>query len=230
MLFIESAIDIITDSPICKKGPPEAMKDTQKIEGIIVRAYESGDSDLVLHIVSPVRGKFSAIAKSAKKQKKNFGNRYDIFDHGIFELSAVNHGLPVVRSFTNIKVLASLRTNLDKLALASVLAEAVDLLLKEESEHDASVFEAFQLGLQAIEEEKLLNDLLKSSFFSLSHILLNVGISPINSSDKPSPKMLMELIAHIEDFSERRMKTRPMLEEILRQYAKGNRSQGVKSV
>ena len=194
------------------------MKETHRIEGIVIRVFESGDSDLVLHIITPDIGKISAIAKSAKKQKKNFGARYDVFDQGIFELTDPDHGLATIRSFSSKGALLSLRSDLDKLSLASVIAEGVDMLLKEGPEYNAAVFESIELGLRALDEEKALNDLLKSTFYALSYILNAVGISQTLQDEKPSPRKLMELIARIENFSERRMKTRPALEEILKHF------------
>ena len=116
--------------------------------------------------------------------------------------------------------MVSLRSDLDKLGLASVLAESVDMLLRDESEHDTSVYESFLLGLKALEEEKALGELLRSTFYALSQILCAVGISHMEDQDKPSPKSLMTLIKRIEDFSERRMKTRQSLEDILRHFQK----------
>ncbi|NMC63314.1 MAG: DNA repair protein RecO, partial [SAR324 cluster bacterium] len=146
-------------------------------QGIVIQKYDCGDTHLVIHVMSSNHGKLSILAKHARKSSKRFGTKIDLFDQGTFSISKQSNAMPSLTNFEALGGLKKLRSDMDKLILASVLAESVDILVKEESQHDGPIYSALTLGLAAIDEASSLKDSLRAACFSLSHILAQAGIS-----------------------------------------------------
>jgi DNA repair protein RecO (recombination protein O) len=60
---------------------------TVKTEAVVLRSIRYGEADRILHLYSPTRGRFGAIAKGARKPKSRFGGRLEPF----FRLDLVLH-------------------------------------------------------------------------------------------------------------------------------------------
>jgi DNA repair protein RecO (recombination protein O) len=60
---------------------------TVKTEAVVLRSIRYGEADRILHLYSPRRGRFGAIAKGARKPKSRFGGRLEPF----FRLDLVLH-------------------------------------------------------------------------------------------------------------------------------------------
>ena len=60
---------------------------TVKTEAIVLRSIRYGEADRILHLYSPTRGRFGAIAKGARKPKSRFGGRLEPF----FRLDLILH-------------------------------------------------------------------------------------------------------------------------------------------
>lgn len=190
-------------------------------QGIVIQKYDSGDNDLVLHLMSPSHGKLSIIAKHAKKTSKRFGSRIDLFDQGSFWVSQKKaYALHVLTTFEPLCVFKNLRFNMDKLVLSSVLAETVDLLVKEGSQHDAPIYNALVLGLQAIDESTHLGETLRAAYLSFSHILGHAGINDMKEHQHPSTVSFLHLIEHLESFVEKRLKTKYAFLDLIEQFKK----------
>lgn len=187
-------------------------------KGIVIQKYDSGETDLVLHVMSPSHGKVSILVKHAKRTKKSFGSRLDLFDAGVFQVRQRAAGLSVLSSFELQQSCRTLRTDIDKLILASLLCETVDLLVKEESAHDSSVYEALLLGLKALDESAGPGDSLKAAYLSLSHILAQSGISDMEKHDKASVNSFVHLLDQLEAFLEKPVRSRSAVMEVLDRF------------
>ena len=190
------------------------------LKGIVVRKYESGDQDLVVHVLSPTHGKLSVLVKHARKSRKSFGSRLDIFERGTFWIRRRGNSLSVLTSFEPEDGFRQLRMNINKLVLASSLAEAVDMLVKEDSQHDALIYEAIALGLRAIDDSESLSQSLKASFLSLSHILAQAGISDMEHHSRPTIGSFVRLIDQLEAFIEKPLRSKHALMEVLDDFRK----------
>lgn len=197
-------------------------------EGIVLQKFDSGDNNMVLHVISPA-GKLSLIVRHAKRTQKSFGARLDLFDRGRFSVRARGNSMPILTSFESAGSFHCLRSDLDKFVLASSLAETVDLLVKEGLSGEEPVYDALSYGLQALEEASDMSGSLKASFLSLSHILALSGINDMESHERPSLLGYMHLIDRLESFVEKRTRTRSSVIEILDRFrrlaATGQREQ-----
>lgn len=50
-------------------------------EALILRSVDFGESDRVLHLITPLQGRLTAIAKGARRSVKRFGGTLDLFNH-----------------------------------------------------------------------------------------------------------------------------------------------------
>jgi DNA repair protein RecO (recombination protein O) len=75
---------------------------TVKTEAVVLRSIRYGEADRILHMYSPTRGRFGAIAKGARKPKSRFGGRLEPF----FRLDLVLHeGRGDLLTVTNVSTL-----------------------------------------------------------------------------------------------------------------------------
>lgn len=120
---------------------------------IILRRVEFGDFDLILSFLTRDKGKFSAIAKSAKKSTKRFSGILEPFSILRIVCSVGRgRGLPVLQEAALRKPLPSIRTDITKTAYASYWAELIDLWL-EEGQNQIDLFRLLQHVLQQLDQE-----------------------------------------------------------------------------
>lgn len=182
-------------------------------KAIVLRTFESGESNLVIRFLTKDHGKVVAVAQSVKKSKKRFGSGIDILDFGTASFKAGrSEDLALLDSFSERGSFHELRNNLDKLTIASLLAECFDLLTKEDLEvhHFEPIFETLELSLRAINESKDIKECLKACYLALSFLSGVAGISD-HSDRAPSMKALDALLDDVERFLEKQLTTRESL-------------------
>lgn len=190
--------------------------ESRRVEGVILRTYPSREADLVLRILSRDQGKISVIAKGARKNQKKFGARFDLFDRGAFELLLGRGSLQVVAGFLPEPAWRRLREDLDKLAAASFLCEAFDLLTYEDERNEAAkVFELLLLGLEAIDNAASAREALRAAYLSSAQLLELSGYSGEHAGRAPGTRALRSVIDSIEDVAERKLETKSALLETI---------------
>lgn len=182
-----------------------------KIEGIIVRTYPYGESDIICRVITSARGKACLIAKHARSSKKRFPSSLDIFDSGIFEVKNGKGSMHVILSFKPRAIFRRTRENLDKLVAASVLCESFDLLVHEEFEGGLEYFETLSLGLQAIEESDDLKEIMRALFLSLRGLLSYSGFFRPETELGPSANNLLLLLNKVEESAEKELTSKTEL-------------------
>ncbi len=200
-------------NPIC---------DINQTEGIVIRSHHSGDSDLVIKMLSPIYGKISVFAKHARTSKKRFAGNIEILDKGVFYFKnnkgRNGNSLRVVESFHPLKTTYDLRNSLLKLSIASLLCECFDLTIKEDQDliqTSTEYYETFCLGIQALGESKEKNDLLKVCFLTLKGLLCIAGFLESERAPIPNMKNLRIILDHIENCLEKRLLTRIEFEKLI---------------
>ncbi|MBX7137718.1 MAG: DNA repair protein RecO [Oligoflexia bacterium] len=184
-------------------------------EGIVIRTFPSGESDLVLRILSSQEGKLSAIAKYARSSKRRFSTNLDLFDHGAFEIKRGRGSLAILQSFSPLPAWRGLREDLDKFALANLICESFDLLIKEGNPDGAEFYEILALGLAALNESSDLKGALRASHLALASLLKVSGFHSDAETAQPSMKSFLRLMDWIERSAETPMKCRAVVEELL---------------
>jgi DNA repair protein RecO len=191
---------------------PTLVKDGEiSTVAIVVRVSYFRDYDLIAHLMTPTMGKVSVIARHARGSKKRFPSSLDVFDRGTTRLALERNYLITVKEFSAAKTLISLRENLDKITLASLLCEVFDLVIPDgETAGSQNLFEILDLSLNALCEAESTREGLKATHIALSNLLLLSGIGDI--SELPAgTKALAKAIDIIENFAQRRLATRGAL-------------------
>lgn len=193
--------------------PLETLKKGQDLSlpALVLRITPYRDSDIIAHLLTPTLGKISVIARHARGSRKRFPSSLDLFDRGTARLSRERSGAFGVKEFTPSHSLKTVRHDLDKLTLASMLCEVFDLLLHEESGDDSrEVFEILDLSLNAIDEASDLKGSLRAVYVALSSLARHAGIIDLADAP-PGSKALATLLDAVERFTERRLATRSAL-------------------
>jgi DNA repair protein RecO (recombination protein O) len=99
---------------------------------IVMRRVEYGDYDLILTLFSRSRGRISAIAKNARKSRRRFSGRLELFSILHPELSLPKSGaLPVLQEVRLLEPLENLRTDFIRMGYAAYWSEILCLWLEE---------------------------------------------------------------------------------------------------
>jgi len=105
---------------------------TLRTEALILRAVDFGESDRIVHLLTPRTGRLTAIAKGAKRSVRRFGGTLDFFNHLRVQL-VVPRAAHMAR-LEQTRLLATfdgLRTRPRSFALGCYLLELLDRLSPE---------------------------------------------------------------------------------------------------
>ncbi len=177
-------------------------------EGIILRTYPYGESDLILRVLSPTHGKVSVIAKGARREKSKFQTNFDVFDAGSFETRRGRGNLENLLFFKPHRSLKRVRDNIDTFIISSTVVEAYDHLIHEHTSDGHEYYESLALGLRALDEAATLKEGLRACYLSLHMLLRTAGFGTLEVDVGPSRKNLLLLLDSIENASERQLLTK----------------------
>jgi hypothetical protein len=189
------------------------------VPAIVLRARPFRDSDLMAHLLTPTMGKISAIGRHARGSRKRFPSSLDLFDRGTARLTREKNGALTIKEFSPSHSLAKLRYDLDKLTLASLLCEAFDLVLQENTGEDSSeIFEILDLSLNAIDEATELKTSLRAALLGIVSLAKKEGIIDLSTS-APGSRTLSIALESIERFCERKLLTKSSVEPIVKRLS-----------
>jgi DNA repair protein RecO (recombination protein O) len=104
------------------------MGGSQLVSAIVVGHTDYGESDRILRLVTPERGRVSALARGARKSKKRFGGTLDLGNRVDLTLTAGRGKLPLVTQSDLVRGTGHVRDSLEGLALLPYLCEWVSAL------------------------------------------------------------------------------------------------------
>ncbi len=125
-------------------------------QGIVLRSFRLGEADRIVTLMSANRGKVRAVAKGIRRTKSRFGGRLEPTNHLALLLYEGRQGgadgrsrLDVVTQVETIEGFRTVREDLDRLAKASSLLEAVDHVAVERH-RDRRLYEMLLGALRAL--------------------------------------------------------------------------------
>lgn len=166
------------------------------VHAIVLRTTPVGEKDLVVHLLTDSCSKIVAFARGARGSSKF---TFDIFEMVRVELVGRSSGMPKVRGLFRERSFKSLQEDLDKLTICSLLVEAFDRLIPEETDPNPELYTSLSLGLSAIDEERELKHILRCCHLTIIGLLENIGLGVSTELRAPSLKHLITLISRIED-------------------------------
>src|SRR4051794_13186994 len=99
-------------------------------EGIVLRTYKLGEADRIVVLFGQSRGKVRAVAKGVRKTKSRFGSRLEPTSHVALQLYE-GRELDTITQAESIDHFRTIREDLDRIAKASAMLEAVDHMSQE---------------------------------------------------------------------------------------------------
>lgn len=104
---------------------------TLHTEALVLRVVEFGESDRILHLLTPETARLTVIAKGARRSKRRFGGTLDFFNH--LRVTVVRRGVGMARleQATLVTAGAAIRCDSARFALGCYLLELLDRLAPE---------------------------------------------------------------------------------------------------
>jgi DNA repair protein RecO (recombination protein O) len=118
-------------------------------EGVVLRTIKLGEADRIVTIQTRERGKVRAVAKGIRKTSSRFGGRLEPTSHVSLQLYE-GRELDTITQVESLESFRLLREDLDRLARALTLLEAVDLV-GQERQADERLLDMLLGALRALE-------------------------------------------------------------------------------
>lgn len=179
------------------------MFSSYKIEGIILKRINLGESDKILTVFAKNYGKIKCLAKGIRKINSRRAPHLELFNYSRLTIHR-GRNFDIITEAESINSFGHLRKDVSRVAAAYYLAEIVDKLCPEHQEHNQILTELVKslVFLNETDCPDKRNFLSKFNHF----ILTNLGYMPedheINESD---------LHDFIEKTIEKKLKTNELL-------------------
>lgn len=99
-------------------------------QGVVLRTHRLGEADKIVVLMTEGRGKVRAVAKGVRKTKSRFGGRLEPMSHAALLLYE-GRELDTITQAETIETYRAVRENLDRVARAGAILEAVDQIAQE---------------------------------------------------------------------------------------------------
>jgi DNA repair protein RecO (recombination protein O) len=117
----------------------------EKLEGIVIRVKDYGESDKLVWIYTREKGKISCIAKGAKRTNSRLAACTQLFTYGIFVIQP-SSGLSTIKQGDVINNLSSIKKDIVLTAYSAYVCELLDKATEEKRSNPY----LFQLLMQVI--------------------------------------------------------------------------------
>lgn len=97
-----------------------------RTHGIVLRTYKLGEADRIIVLLTEDRGMVRAVAKGVRKTRSKFGSRLEPMSHVALQLHQGRGELQLVTQVESVDHFRPIREDLDRLAKAVSMLEAVD--------------------------------------------------------------------------------------------------------
>ncbi|MDX2480913.1 MAG: DNA repair protein RecO [Desulfuromusa sp.] len=108
---------------------------SQRCEALVLRHTNYGEADIILTLFTATYGLQKGFAKSARKSRKRFGAVLEPFTQAVFQWKKGRGSFWLLQEAELVTPRFGLRSDLQRLALASYGVELVGLLLQEGEPH-----------------------------------------------------------------------------------------------
>ena len=144
-------------------------------EAVVLRTHKLGEADRIVVFMTGGRGKVRAVAKGVRKTKSRFGGRLEPPGH-VSLLLYEGRNLDVVNQVETVSAFRPVREDLDRMADALALVEAVDQIAQE-GEPNPALFRMLTGALRALGSAPARPPLLVGAFYW--KVLALEGVAPV---------------------------------------------------
>jgi DNA repair protein RecO (recombination protein O) len=144
-----------------------------RARGVVLRTIKLGEADRIITFMTEAHGKVRAVAKGVRKTKSRFGARLEPTSH-VALLLYEGRELDIVTQADGLDHYRAIREDLDRLAKATSLLEAVDQVAQER-ESNPRLYQMLLGALRSLDERN--SPLLVPAFFW--KLLAAEGVQPL---------------------------------------------------
>lgn len=174
----------------------ESRQRLYRTEGIVVRHSDLGETDRILTLYTPTRGKIRVAIKGVRRPGSRLAGHVELLTHCSFVL-ARGRNLDVVTQAQTIAAFAALRQDLQRIGWGCYVAEILEHMAPEQSEN----YPAFQLLVETLDHlDQCQNAEMVVRAFEL-HLLSYMGFRPqiwrcvsCNAELEPRPHVFSSLL------------------------------------
>ena len=116
---------------------PARVPRVTKTEAVVLKRRRFGDSDRIVTLLTPARGKLDAVAKGTLRPRSKLAGHLEPMTH-VEVLLAHGRTLGIVTQAQTIEPFAAMRDDLERLSAGLYLLELADRFTVEEAEADAA--------------------------------------------------------------------------------------------
>ena len=120
-------------------------------QGVVLRTHKLGETDRIVSILTPTRGKVRAVAKGVRRPGSRFGSRLEPTSHVALQLYE-GRNLDTVTQVETVDSFSDLRRHLGALGAALALLEATDQVAQEQ-EANVPLYRMLVGALRALDRE-----------------------------------------------------------------------------
>ncbi len=166
----------MADTPARRVSSRRSDRTRFTTPAIVLRRMPYGDADLIVTLLTPERGKFAAIAKSARRSTRRFGGILEPFA-GLEVVCSTGRGrLPVLQEAVLKQPCSAICGDFCKTAYASYWAELLCCWLEDDEKQD-EVYHLLRHVLGALSEGR--EDSGPLSVFFQIRLMALAGFSPV---------------------------------------------------
>lgn len=123
-----------------------------RVEGVVLRHADWGETDRLLTLYTRERGKLRAIAKGARKIRSRKAGHLEPFTRVTLQL-ARSHDLPIVTQADTLDAYLPIHENLVKTSQAAYIVELIDRFTYEDDTENYGIFRLLTEVLSRLEKE-----------------------------------------------------------------------------
>jgi DNA repair protein RecO (recombination protein O) len=113
--------------------PRRKSTELEDVPALVLRTVEFGEADLIVHLLTPHRGRVTAMAKHARKSVRRFPGSLDLFNHLHVKLHPRRRGgMPLLDRARLVSAFLPLRDDPVRYGLACYVMELLSRLAPEE--------------------------------------------------------------------------------------------------
>ncbi len=198
------------------------MEQDYKDKGVVLVAYDSGENDRVLKILTEKAGKLSVIAKGARRPGKRKFNQLEPFECGEFKLlRGARSSMYRVTNYSINHPAPAIRENLDRFLVATFCCELVNSLTREESPSDGPLTELVTLLIKTLQELTDTREILRAGFICSRSTLSQLGLLAADFPNTPTAHNLIRIARRAEEETDRPLKSLPHLVNMIQRLRAG---------
>jgi DNA repair protein RecO (recombination protein O) len=132
----------------------------KRTTGVVIKVIDHGESDKIVVLYGPHRGKLAGIAKGAKKSKKRFTNKLELFSRlDILYNDRPRGGLVQITEAELLNSYITLRENYDRYVGAALICELMNFWSKE-NDADEKIYDLLIWALSELNSSNSMKTIL----------------------------------------------------------------------